>query len=174
MVSANNKATGSLSTMHESLLADAKAQTRFWAKVATNTNGACWPWLACRTSNGGYGKFRINGKTFRAHRVAYILQRGDIPNGMTLDHLCRNTACVNPAHLEVVTSRDNTIRGIGPAAQHARATQCCQGHQYDLINTVYRKNGQRDCRTCKLVSQRAYDARQSGVEGRRPTASGAG
>jgi hypothetical protein len=98
------------------------AQTRFWSFVE-RVGGNCWPWKGV-TGPSGYGTFR----NYRAHRVAYTLMRGPIPDGLTLDHLCRNPSCVNPQHLEPVTSVVNTMRGTSPMALNARKTHCPKGH----------------------------------------------
>ena len=91
---------------------------RFWAKVEkTSDINACWNWLGAKTK--GYGNFSYGGrggKTVRAHRFSYILINGPIPDGLALDHLCRNTLCVNPAHLEAVTDRVNFLRSHHPNA----------------------------------------------------------
>lgn len=71
--------------------------------------GDCWVWQG--TLRGGYGRFRAGRKTFSAHRVSYEHHVGAIPDGLVLDHLCRNRACINPAHLEPVTIRENIRRG---------------------------------------------------------------
>lgn len=120
---------------------------RFWAKVDASAGlGACWEWLAYR-GRDGYGQFGVGRVVKRAHRVAFELARGPVPDGLTLDHLCRNRGCVNPVHLEPVTAGENVLRGISPAATHARAEQCPQGHQYDAGNT-YTYRGWRRCRRC--------------------------
>lgn len=71
----------------------------------------CWAWKGCRTSDGAYGKLSWSGCTMRAHRLAYELLVAPIPQGMTLDHRCRLTNCINPAHMEVVSHSENVIRG---------------------------------------------------------------
>lgn len=132
---------------------------RFWAKVDKNGPGGCWPWLgAVRT---GYGRFAVQQKRLvQAHRFAYELLVGPIPDGLELDHLCRNRACVNPDHMEPVTSRVNTLRGTSPAARNAVKTHCDAGHPLSPENT-YVWNGQRACKTCRRSFTRS---RRSDVE----------
>ena len=94
-----------------------------------------------------------------AHRFSYELHVGPIPTGLTLDHLCRNTLCVNPAHLEPVTMRENILRGYSPSANGARATHCPHGHPYNERNTgITKTNGARFCRTCH--NQRVNDRKK--------------
>lgn len=81
----------------------------FWPKVDRRSDSECWPWLAYRNAKG-YGQVSVNGTVRPAHRVAYELLVGPIPADLTLDHLCRNTGCVNPVHLEPVTASENTHR----------------------------------------------------------------
>lgn len=119
-------------------------EERFWSKV--DTTGECWLWTS-RIERSGYGRFKSSGKYHYAHRVAYGLAVGPIPDGLTIDHLCRVRNCVNPAHLEPVTQRENTLRGEGVAARNARKTHCPQGHEYTLENTCVSR-GLRHCRTC--------------------------
>lgn len=111
----------------------------------------------------GYGKVAIGGRTKVAHRVAYELLVGPIPDGLTLDHLCRNRACVNPEHLEPVTNRENILRGTAPSAMNAAKTHCPQGHPYDEANTYVSAKGSRHCRQCHAERQRQYLARRRGV-----------
>ncbi len=96
---------------------------RFWSKVKITSLHGCWEWTASQRGRG-YGCFRLNRKTLQAHRVSYSLIRGEIPEGLELDHLCRNTSCVNPFHLEAVTHGENVRRGnvVG------KRTNCLKGH----------------------------------------------
>jgi hypothetical protein len=80
---------------------------RFWAKVLVGPN--CWLWKAAKVPSG-YGQFRVGDHLERAHRVAYEMVVGPIPDGLTIDHLCKNPWCVNPAHLEPVTMLENLSR----------------------------------------------------------------
>ncbi len=82
---------------------------RFWEKV--DATGDCWEWLGSRHSKG-YGWFRMGSQMKKAHRVAWVLLIGPIPDGLTLDHLCLNPPCVNPDHLEPVTAAENTRRAL--------------------------------------------------------------
>ncbi len=126
-------------------------EERFWAKVDKNGPNGCWIWLGTR-NNWGYGHFWLNkhkGHMIFAHRFAYELLRTLIPEGMTIDHLCHNPACVNPDHLEVVTVKDNILRGNGNCARNAQKTHCPKGHPYDLFNTKFRADGHRACLACR-------------------------
>lgn len=85
-------------------------EPRFWAKVSPPNGAGCWLWTA--TLVRGYGQFGIGSRRQYAHRVAYELLVGPVPEGLQLDHLCRTPACVNPAHLDPVTCRENLLRGV--------------------------------------------------------------
>jgi hypothetical protein len=118
---------------------------RFWDKVDRKGDDECWEWKACKSE--GYGRLGLkyrSGMVF-AHRLAYMLFKGDIPEGMQIDHLCRNRACCNPNHLEIVTSKENTLRGIGITATNARKIHCPNGHEYDITS----QHGYRRCSICK-------------------------
>ena len=84
-------------------------EVRFWRYV--EQRGECWIWTASIRPNG-YGEFRCNGRLTRAHRFAFEQMVGPVPEGLQLDHLCRNRACVNPEHLEPVTGSVNVQRGL--------------------------------------------------------------
>jgi hypothetical protein len=123
---------------------------RFWQKVCTGPVpehrpelGPCWLWLAGRSTRG-YGVFTIAGRQWLVHRLVYILLVGPIPQGLTLDHLCRVRHCCNPRHTEPCTRGENALRGDGPAAANARKTRCPRGHPYDLVS-----GGRRRCLACK-------------------------
>jgi hypothetical protein len=116
----------------------------FWSKV--NKTQSCWLWTGARTGNG-YGVFRVDHKMMMAHRVAYLLCKGQLPT-LELDHLCRIRLCVNPEHLEPVTHIENVSRS---PIHDKNKTHCKQGHPFSELNTrLYR--GKRFCRTCKKIS----------------------
>mgnify|MGYP001009386135 CR=1 FL=1 len=118
---------------------------RILSRVVVTDNGC----LEFTGSRGfGYGRIKIDGVVHGAHRVMYTAFVGPIPGGLQIDHLCRNRACVNPAHLEAVTSSENKRRGSSPAAINARKTRCNHGHLYTPENTYVTKLGSRACRTC--------------------------
>lgn len=102
-----------------------------------------------------------NGKVWGAHRYAYTEIVGPIPDGLTLDHLCKRTDCVNPEHLEPVTGKVNTLRGNNPTAINARKTICANGHEFTPENTYLRPNGGRKCRTCVRNAEHKYRARKN-------------
>ena len=99
---------------------------RFLDMTDRDREDGCWHWTGHLQPNG-YGSFRVSGRTFRAHRWAYEHYVGPIPEGLQIDHLCRNRACVNPSHLEPVTARENTRRAMRP--------QCVNGHPFTADNT---------------------------------------
>lgn len=137
---------------------DATFEARFWAKVDKNSPGGCWLWTG--SASNGYGYIRRGGGTgnIRAHRAAYELLVGPVPDGMELDHLCGVKQCVNPAHLEPTTHQQNMKRSKLGAISRARQlakTHCPYGHPYDEANTYITPKGDRHCRTCDRERQRA-------------------
>lgn len=124
---------------------------RFESKYMPVTESGCWLWTAS-CDGKGYGQLSNTvGATpqhLRAHRVAYEIHKGLIPDGMTLDHLCRVRSCVNPDHLEPVTRKENILRGVAPSALNAVKTHCPHGHPYNKVNTYITTVGGKDCRAC--------------------------
>lgn len=104
--------------------------------------------------------FRHEGRSILAHRFAYELAHGSIPEGMTIDHKCRVRHCVRPSHLEPVTGKVNILRGESPSAKNARKTHCIRGHPLFGDNLIIRSdNDGRRCRTCQRASERRYKNR---------------
>jgi HNH endonuclease len=138
---------------------------RFWAKV--RKGDGCWIWAGSNDGTHGYGHVTIRGKNVKAHRIAYVLCVGDIPEGLTIDHLCRTPACVNPTHLEPVTVGENTLRGLAIPTNVARRrarTTCRKGHPYDSENTTVDRRGWRGCRICtNEAKRRAWHREQAMV-----------
>jgi hypothetical protein len=131
---------------------------RLLSKAVINWETGCWEWTAC-LSTSGYGRINANGRVENAHRVAYELIESPIPVGLFLDHLCRNRACINPAHLEPVTNRENILRSpINQFSLKAAQTHCGTGHEFTVENTRVRANGTRACRACERESNKRYRA----------------
>lgn len=141
---------------------------RFWNKV--NKTETCWLWTAGKAA--GYGRFMFEGRNVLAHRWAYENARGSVPEGLTLDHLCRTKHCVNPDHLEAVPGAVNNSRaansGRPQGSRSSRTiftrnseglwTHCVAGHEYVGDNLYVRPSGVRDCRKCNAarVSSRYF------------------
>lgn len=149
---------------------DLLTSTRLWSKIDGGSVEECWIWTASRTRHG-YGQFSVGGRAGRmesAHSVTWRLLRGEIPDGLELDHLCRVRACCNPWHLEPVSHRVNGQRGVAGDVVKRRAaaiTHCPHGHRYDEANTQLRPTlyggVARLCRACgKVRSQARRDAKK--------------
>ena len=156
MASKSGTSSGALSQMHQPLLANNQIQAKFWSKV--NKTADCWQWTAC-VDKDGYGRWHNNAGPTLAHRTAYEWLIGQIPLGLELDHLCRNRACVNPSHLEVVTHLENMRRG-----SYALQTHCKNGHLFDQGNTYYDNSHpgwqRRNCRRCNALAASRYRMRR--------------
>lgn len=140
-------------------LAAADAE-RVLSKYTPEPNTGCWLWTGGLNSKG-YGQVWVNGRTRPAHRVIYQITRGPIGTGLELDHRCRVRWCVNPDHLEQVTSKENTRRGLGPSGIAMRATHCRWGHELSGINLRLVKGGERLCVACTLRRSREQRERRA-------------
>jgi hypothetical protein len=130
-------------------------EERFWARVDKRNDSECWLWTGGFMGTG-YGGFFLNGRMTVAHRVAYELLVGPIPDGLHIDHLCRVRACVKPDHLEPVTLAENNRRAGSAVTSCRRA-----GHPYTPQNTYYAPNGTRRCRECERERNRKRRFRAS-------------
>lgn len=165
-------------------------ENRFWDKV--KKTDYCWQWVGTRTRSkptsnrpttrqiiNDYGVFAIKSdkkRTYKAHRVSYSLIRGKIAENLVLDHLCKNTLCVNPSHLEAVTQQENTLRGDG----YSKMKRCINGHEYNekdwyvYYSTKY-PNGRRGCNICLkkqknkhyLANKHTFNERKDKINTRR-------
>jgi hypothetical protein len=123
-------------------------------------DSGCWIWVGPRDGNG-YGSITIASRNRLAHRVAYEVFVGPIPDGLTIDHLCRERSCINVRHMEPVTRGENVLRGIGPAAENARKTTC-----YKCGGALAVRAGKRQCWPC-IKQYNAEKYRKARSEGRR-------
>ena len=125
-----------------------------------NPATGCLEWQ--RGGHNGYGQVCVGGGEVRpAHRAAYEIVHGPVDRALHIDHLCRNPSCINVQHLEAVTPRENTLRGIGPAARNARKTHCKNGHELVAPNLIAHPRA-RLCKTC-IMSRKAEKRRQEGA-----------
>lgn len=116
---------------------------------------SCWLWTGSQDGRG-YGLFFDGVKPVRAHRYSYMVYKSEIPQGLVIDHLCRVRNCVNPEHLEAVTQKENLYRGDTIAATNRAKSFCKNGHEFTAANTITRKNGTRNCRTCINLLKKKY------------------
>src|SRR3972149_166160 len=130
------------------------ALTRFIEKYRRTET--CWQWTGTHTDTG-YGKVFMDRRLWQAHRAAYVLYIGPIPDGLDIDHLCENKGCVNPEHLRPLDHRTNVLRGNHLFARRSRMTVCEKGlHDLPPANTIPENNGvNRRCRECRRASTRA-------------------
>lgn len=142
---------------------------RFMSKVAIDPSTGCWNFTSTNKTTG-YGRISWHGRSRDAHAISYLKHHGQVPDGLEIDHLCRNRGCVNPAHLEAVTHRENLARAGAPFSAHAalRArTHCRNGHEYTPGNTkIIAATGRRKCRECLRAKWRRYDQREAVADAR--------
>lgn len=139
------------------------AEQRFWSRVTIPSDPAgCWLWD--HVNNYGYGHLNTGTRRVHAHRYAYELLVGPIPDGLVIDHLCRDKACVNPLHLEAITQLENVRRGAAYWAAR-EMPHCVKGHPRTPENTYVRPNGTQCCRVCKKAWNLEYKARRKEREG---------
>lgn len=164
-------------TVAQAILYFLTGVSRFWAFVDKRDPDECWPWTG-RLDDDGYGEFYWAGKFRFAYQISHALARGPRPVGMTIDHTCHtrdgdcpgrsgcpHRRCVNPAHLQPVTSAVNVLRGRGPTALNKLKTECVHGHPYSKENTRIRRDGRRACRQCdrehhKRTEEKRREARR--------------
>lgn len=134
-----------------------------------NRVGGCWEFTGSKMR--GYGRLTTGSRedssrrTRQAHIVSYETFIGPIPEGLQIDHLCRNKACINPEHLEAVTMRENILRSIpyrDPAKYgvlNRNKTHCKDGHELDYISPI----GKRGCKTCRRATSLGWRLAGRGV-----------
>lgn len=140
---------------------------RFWKKV--DKTDSCWIWTA--STSKGHGRFVLQWKPtmvlVQAHRFAWEEINGKIPDGLVLDHLCRNRACVRPDHLEAVTNRENILRGMAPSILISKSGLCTRGHVKSGDNLSIRtyKSGKtlNVCRACDTMNRRRRLGRDESI-----------
>jgi len=147
-----------------------RLMARLERRIMHEPNTGCHIWVGA-TNKKGYGLayVKIDGKWCNrsVHKTVYEFERGPVPKGLEIDHLCRNTRCCNPAHLEAVSHRENVMRGAGPSSvrcKYAAITHCPAGHEYSPGNTNYfysaRGYRHRQCRICKHARNKMRDRRR--------------
>ncbi len=131
---------------------------RLLSKIIVKQSSGCWVYTGAK-HNQGYGLISIGNNMKLAHRVSYEAFVSKIPNGLTIDHLCKNRRCINPEHLEPVTMIENLRRGNGVGVINSRKTACPKGHPFVTITT---KNGRkRFCSECNRIRARINQAKQT-------------
>lgn len=127
-------------------------------RMEENPSG-CWVWAGAKSK--GYGTASVKGKQVTVHRAVYEALIGAVPEGMVLDHLCRNKSCCNPEHLEPVTQRVNVLRGTSLAAVNASKVVCVAGHPLEGENLYETPGGARHCRVCRRARKAEYLERRN-------------
>jgi len=134
---------------------DERAKTRLLSKI--KVVGNCWV-RTISVHTDGYSVFDYKGRDIMSHRASYLLFKGDLDPKLTIDHLCRNRACINPEHLEQVTMKENVHRSpFTRASINSKKTHCPQGHKYTTKNTKMINTGKsRKCRICDIKQKRKH------------------
>ena len=132
---------------------------RLLGGLVIDPSSGCLLWQGAPDQDG-YGHIRLNGKQVRVHRVMFEMFVGPIPPGVEPDHLCRIRHCAAPAHLELVTHKENMLRGLGVGSTNAAKTHCDHGHEFTEANTYIMPSGGRDCRACIRDRVSRYKARR--------------
>lgn len=138
---------------------------RFWAKVDKGHPSGCWLWTGARKPSG-YGQIYDRGRPRLAHLISLELAGSPRPDDLVTDHLCRVRHCVNPAHLEAVTFRENCLRGVGASATNARKVTCSKGHPLRLATSPSRG---RRCLLCDNEGQKRRRAAKRALIAARAT-----
>src|SRR5215470_43505 len=149
---------------HGARVTEQRIPLRIRKRLRLHEATGCWIWTGGRTSSG-YGSVSRHGRNTTAHRAVYELARGQVPDGLVVDHLCRNSLCCCPDHLEVVTNQENVRRGdaawINGDRQRSKS-HCLQGHPLSGDNLYTTPDGSRQCRTCKRERNRRYSTERRG------------
>lgn len=143
---------------------------RLFAKIVADPATGCWNWNGCRAGRG-YGQIKFRRRMVYVHRLMYAWVFSPLPTGIgkhipTVDHMCENLLCCNPLHLQVLSQRDNILKGGSISAKYALRTHCKKGHPLDGMNAKSRY-----CKTCNRASANAYLQRKRARQSQPPSAS---
>lgn len=134
-------------------------EEKLYSRIEISLENKCWNYIGS-VDKDGYGMFRLYDKTYRTHRLSYLLFKGEIPQNYVIDHICSNRKCCNPDHLEAVTNSENIKRGDTGKNNHQSLKEYCpKGHKYTPENTYINPKGSRECMICKTANRQADRAR---------------
>jgi hypothetical protein len=152
-----------------------ESQTEVIERMLSRTekpDSGCWEWQGA--TSGGYGVVGYQSRQWYTHRLSYSILRGELKDGLQIDHLCSNRKCWNPNHLDQVDCRTNLLRGNTMTAKRAAQTHCMTGHEFTEENVKIRPNGTRYCRACARIRERQRYWDKNPVAKRKRPAVGAG